>query len=179
MLSHIPLYLNLSSGVSFIILLFLEKGYIASPSLKWMTKSQYPTIIEKSLQSNESHLYEVDIRGIFRWEALDPGDFVLLTSPTPWGKFSTLLNPFYNPPGWPGVLPLGQADDMCIINTGTWKHFLSYMCQKVLPYHLTEFKLCRVRNSARSVESYCTFVTYHIRTLKILFYNLGAVRTPK
>ena len=34
MLSHIPLYLNLSSGVSFIILLFLEKGYIASPSLK-------------------------------------------------------------------------------------------------------------------------------------------------
>ena len=30
-----------------------------------MTKSQYPTIIEKSLQSNESHLYQVDIRGIF------------------------------------------------------------------------------------------------------------------
>ena len=79
-----------------------------------MTKSWYQTIIKKSLQSNESHLYEVDIRGIFHWEALDPGDFVLLTSPTPWGKFSTLLNPLYNPPGWPGVLPLGQADDMCI-----------------------------------------------------------------
>ena len=79
--------------------------------------------------------------------------------------------------------------EIILINTGTWKHFLRYMYQKVLPamfmnittppYHLTEFKLCRVRNSARSVESYCTFVTYHIRTLKILFYNLGAVRTPK
>ena len=46
------------------------------------------------------------------------------------------------------------------------------------PYHLTQFKLCRVRNSARSVESYCTFVTDHIRTLKILFYNLGAAGTP-
>ena len=68
--------------------------------------------------------------------------------------------------------------EIILINTGTWKHFLRYMYQKVLPamfmnittppYHLTEFKLCRVRNSARSVESYCTFVTYHIRTLKIL-----------
>ena len=27
---------------------------------------------------------------------------------------------FYNPPGWPGVLPLGQANDMCI-NTGQVK----------------------------------------------------------
>ena len=52
-----------------------------------------------------------------RW--ISEGFFVekhLLTSLTPWGKFSTLLNPFYNPPGWPGVLPLGQADDMCITN---------------------------------------------------------------
>ena len=30
-----------------------------------MTKSQLPTIIEKSLQSNESHLYEADIQGDF------------------------------------------------------------------------------------------------------------------
>ena len=36
--------------------------------------------------SSESQLYEVDIRGIFRWEALDPGDFVLLNSPTPGGN---------------------------------------------------------------------------------------------
>ena len=92
-----------------------------------MTKSQYPTIIEKSLQSNESHLYEVDIRGIFHWEALDPGDFVLLTSPTPWGKFLTLLNPFYNPPGWPGVLPLGQADDMCITQQTNWNFSCRYL----------------------------------------------------
>ena len=33
------------------------------------------------------------------------------------------------------------------------------------PYHLTEFKLCRVRNSARSVESYCTFVTVILKVL--------------
>ena len=42
------------------------------------------------------------------------------------------------------------------INTGTWKHFLRYMYQKILPamfmnitthsHHLTEFKLCRVRD---------------------------------
>ena len=79
--------------------------------------------------------------------------------------------------------------EIILINTGTWKHFLRYMYQKILPamfmnitthpYHLTQFKLCRVRNSARSVESYCTFVTDQIRTLKILFYNLGAAGTPK
>ena len=76
--------------------------------------------------------------------------------------------------------------EIILISTGTWKHFLRYMYQKTLPamfmnipYHLTQFKLCRVRNSARSVESYCTFVAYHIRTLKILFFNLGAAGTPK
>ena len=76
--------------------------------------------------------------------------------------------------------------EIILINTGTWKHFLRYMYQNNIlpamfthPYHLTQFKLCRVRNSARSVESYCTFVADHIRTLKILFYNLGAAGTPK
>ena len=75
--------------------------------------------------------------------------------------------------------------EIILINTGTWKHFLRYMYQKILPvmfthpYHLTQFKLCRVRNSARSVESYCTFVADHIRALKILFHNLGAAGTPK
>ena len=39
------------------------------------------------------------------------------------------------------------------------------------PYHLTQFKLCCIRNSAHSVESY---VADHIRTAKILFYNLFA-----
>ena len=79
--------------------------------------------------------------------------------------------------------------EIIVINAGTWKHFLRYMYQKILPamfmniithqYHLTQFKLCRVRNSARLVESYCTFVADHIRTLKILFYNLGTAGTPK
>ena len=76
--------------------------------------------------------------------------------------------------------------EFILINTRTWKHFLRYMILPAMfmnitthPYHLTQFKLCRVRNTARSVESYCTFVADHIRTLKILFYNLGAVGTPK
>ena len=78
--------------------------------------------------------------------------------------------------------------EIILINTGTWKHFLRYMYQKVLPamfmnittppYHLTEFKLCRVRNSARSVESYCTFVTYHIRTLKSYFITWAPSGRP-
>ena len=44
-----------------------------------------------------------------------PRGLCLARFPHPWGKFSTLLQPFYNLPGWPGVLPQGQADDMCII----------------------------------------------------------------
>ena len=44
-----------------------------------------------------------------------PRGLCLVTFPHPWGKFSTLRQPFYNLPGWPGVLPQGQADDMCII----------------------------------------------------------------
>ena len=52
MFSLIPPYLNLSSGVVYYIDVF-EKGYITSPTLTGMTKSQYPTIIEKFLQSNE------------------------------------------------------------------------------------------------------------------------------
>ena len=44
-----------------------------------------------------------------------PGDFVLLNFPTtPKGKFKTLLHPFYNPHGWPGILALGKSDDKCI-----------------------------------------------------------------
>ena len=46
--------------------------------------------------------------------------------------------------------------EIILISTGTWKHFLRYMYQKMLPamfmnitthpYHLTEFKLCCVRD---------------------------------
>ena len=46
--------------------------------------------------------------------------------------------------------------EIILINTGTWKHFLRYMYQKMLPamfmnitthpYHLSEFKLCCVRD---------------------------------
>ena len=35
---------------------------------------------------NPSYFLEVDIRGIFRWEAIDQGDFVLLNAPTPGGN---------------------------------------------------------------------------------------------
>ena len=61
-----------------------------------------------------NHTYMRKISGEFFLEKhLTQGTLSCLP-PHPWGKFSTLLNPFYNPPGWPGVLPLGQADDMCI-----------------------------------------------------------------
>lgn len=39
----------------------------------------------------------------------------LVKFPHPWGKL--ILRPFYNPPtGWPGVLPLGEANDICIMH---------------------------------------------------------------
>ena len=47
----------------------------------------------------------------FRWEALDSGDFVSQITP-PLGKSSTLPYPFYHPPGWPGGLTQGQANDV-------------------------------------------------------------------
>ena len=46
--------------------------------------------------------------------------------PHPWGKSSTLLHQVYNPPGWPECLPLGQADDMCII-VGLIFYFLLFL----------------------------------------------------
>ena len=73
--------------------------------------------------------------------------------------------------------------EFILINTGTWKHFLRYMYQKILPvmfmnitthpHHLTQFKLCRVRNSARSVESYCTFVADHIVVVVVVVVVVG------
>ena len=81
-----------------------EKCYTASPSLTltnkiWSPKQKMPP------QSNESQLYEVDIRGIIRWEALDP---CLFKFPHPWEKCSASLHPFYNL-----LIALGQADDIC------------------------------------------------------------------
>ena len=52
-------------------------------------------------------------RGFFAEKNLTRG-LCLTKLPHPWGKLSTLLHAFYNPPGRPGGRPLGQADDMCI-----------------------------------------------------------------
>ena len=53
-------------------------------------------------------LSEVDIRGIFRWDTLDSGDFVLLDSPTP-GQHSQLrCNLFMISLDGPGSYPRGK-----------------------------------------------------------------------
>ena len=146
-----PPYLNLSSGV----LLLCRYLYIASPSLKWMSKIRSPTIMKKSPQSNLTDIhtgkfvfdmpkfyatvfaskiswrkwptcsstpkifgvtymfssmdwYEVDIRGIFRWEALDPGSSVLLYSPTPGGNSQLCSTHFTIPLVGPRSYPWGK-----------------------------------------------------------------------
>ena len=48
--------------------------------------------------------FEVDIRRIFHWEALDPGQFASLISLTPGGNCQLTI---------PRVLPQEEADDMC------------------------------------------------------------------
>ena len=53
-------------------------------------------------------------QGDFSLRSTWPRGLCLIKFPHPWGKSSTLLHPFYNPPGWPGGLPPGQADGMCI-----------------------------------------------------------------
>ena len=64
-----------------------------------------------------------------------PRGLCLVRFPHPWGKFSTLLQPFYNLPGWPGVLPQGQADDMCISLPG--------LERRVISFYLSYDKPCR------------------------------------
>ena len=107
MLSLIPPYLNLSSGLVYYILMFWKMIHCFSKpksqnyhrevhSIKWIT------------------LVWGGYQGDFSLRSTWPRWLCLVNLPHPWGKFSTLLNQFYNPPGWPGVLPLGQADDMCI-----------------------------------------------------------------
>ena len=86
-----------------------------------MGKISSPSIIKTAPPSSESQLYMRWISGEF---FVDPGDFALLNSP----PLDEILNfapgffllpyyyfhPFYNPPGWSGGLPPGQAHDMCI-----------------------------------------------------------------
>ena len=96
----------------FIIYWCFEKWYIASRSLKWMTKSQN---YHREVHSIKwITLVWGGYQGDFSLRSTWPRWLCLVNLPHPWGKFSTLLNQFYNPPGWPGVLPLGQANDMCI-----------------------------------------------------------------
>ena len=78
------------------------------------------TITEQSPQWNESlsitsmPLIWGGYQGDFSLRNTWPRGLCLVRFPHPWGKFSTLFQQFYNLPGWPGVLPQGQADDMCI-----------------------------------------------------------------
>ena len=88
----------------------------------WISFSQ----VEFSSDSRDIRVFFFSLRSTW------PRGLCLVNLPHPWGKFSTLLNPFYNPPGWPGVLPLGQAGDMCITcqTTGRCIHIHIYWLQK-------------------------------------------------
>ena len=122
MLSMIS-YLNLSSGVNMpLYWLFVIKIFNIYCFFKpncWMLKIWSPNhhwTVPSMKWISLYHLYATYTRwisgGFFvkTW----PRGLCLVRFPHPWGKFSTLLQPFYNIPGWPGVLPQGQADDMCI-----------------------------------------------------------------
>ena len=53
----------------------LQKLFWAPPSLKWISKIWPPTIVKIPLsQKNPVWGRCMDIRGIFHWEALNPGD---------------------------------------------------------------------------------------------------------
>ena len=128
-----PLYLRtwICLRVLFIIYWCFEKWYIASRSLKWMTKSQNYHWEIHSIKWIT--LVWGGYQGDFSLRSTWPRGLCLVNLPHPWGKFSTLLNQFYNPPGWPGVLPLGQANDMCI--KSHWfkytyaLHLIGYICK--------------------------------------------------
>ena len=51
--------------------------------------------------------------GIFSVEENLTRGLRLTKLPHPWGKLSTLLHAFYNPPGRPVSRPLGPANDLC------------------------------------------------------------------
>ena len=111
MLSMIS-YLNLSSGVYiplywfFVIKIF--NIYCFFKPNWWMLKIWSPNhhwTVPSMKWISLYHLYAA----YMRW--ISGGFFVKKHLTQPWGKFSTLLQPFYNLPGWPGVL---KADDMCI-----------------------------------------------------------------
>ena len=60
----------------------------------------------------------------------------------PYPGAENLIHPLYSPtysPGWPGVLPLGEADDMCIIaSMGIYLHLLSSSSPSRKPCFLHE-----------------------------------------
>ena len=64
--------------------------------------------------------FEVGIRGIFHWEALDAGHFALLISPTPGGNYCQLTIPL--------VLPQEEADDMCDSEQRLLSHISLELC---------------------------------------------------
>ena len=57
-------------------------------------------------------------QGDFSLRSNWPRGLCLIKCPHSWGKSLTLLHPFYNPPGWPGGLPMGQVNDMCTMIIG-------------------------------------------------------------
>ena len=118
-------YLSLSSGVYiplywvfvikiFNIYCFFKPNWwmlkIWSPKHHW-TVSSMKWI---SLSITSIPLIWGGYQGDFSLRNTWPRILCLVRFPHPWGKFSTFLQPFYNVPDWPGVLPPGQADDMCI-----------------------------------------------------------------
>ena len=110
MLSMIS-YLNLSSGVYiplyWLFVIKISNIYCFFKPNWWMLKIWSPNhhwTVPSMKWISLYHLYAAYMRWI-------SGGFFVKKHLT---QFSTFLQPFYNLPGWPGVLPQGQADDMCI-----------------------------------------------------------------
>ena len=73
----------------------------------------------KWINQVKPNFFEVGIRGIFHWEALDPGHFALLISPTPGGNCQLTI---------PLVLPQEEADDMCDSEQRLLSHIFLELC---------------------------------------------------
>ena len=146
-------YLNLSSGLA----------YWEVHSIKWIT------------------LVWGGYQGDFSLRSTWPRWLCLVNLPHPWGKFSTLLNQFYNPPGWPGVLPLGQADDMCIRDLyfakralrRPWRDltYLVIFLNAFLKYSLPRWWFLNTKQRAKRSESLVSQITD-------LYFAKRALRWP-
>lgn len=125
MLSMIS-YLNLSSGVYiplywfFVINIF--NIYCFFKPNWWMLKIWSPNhhwTVPSMKWISLYHLYAASMRwisgGFFVKKHLTQG-LCLVRFPHPWGKFSTLLQPFYNLPGW-GI----QGDELATLPLGRGK----------------------------------------------------------